>query len=401
MRGRAGDVGLRTRDTARRRGNGGTVRRRFDLSAGNELDEFLGTLLHELRNRLAPLQSSLYLLQRAEPGGEQAGRMIANLDRQIRQLTALTDDLLDVTRLSRGKLALQCKTFDLCDFARKVVDENQALFAGSSLGLVVDVPDQPLLVHADTTRVAQVVGHLLNNAAKFSPAGSEVTLSVKSSPASNRASISVRDTGTGMNPELLSLAFEPFFRGDQAPARTQGGLGLGLALVKGLVEMHGGNVHAASDGPGQGATFTVELPLGPVERDVTPLPTVAPRTRCRVLVIEDNLETADSLREALQALGHVVETASDGRMGLSRARAFQPQVVLCDISLPEMDGYAVARAFRDEAQLRHAMLVAMTAYVQPEDRRRAAEAGFHEHLAKPPTIERLEEVLARAVLPMA
>jgi two-component system, chemotaxis family, CheB/CheR fusion protein len=235
----------------------------------------------------------------------------------------------------------------------------------------------------------------MHNAAKFTPANGEVTLALERSPGRNGARLSVRDTGTGMDPDLLSHVFDPFFQGDQSLARMQGGLGLGLALVKALVEMHGGSVGAASDGPGRGSTFTVELPLSVVERESTPPPILLQRARRRVLVIEDNPDAASSLRGVLELLGHCVETATDGRMGVSRAREFRPEVVFCDIGLPEMDGYAVARALRNEAQLRDAVLVAMTGYAQPDDRRRATEAGFHEHLAKPPSIERLEEVMSR------
>jgi CheY-like chemotaxis protein len=363
--------------------------------ANRRKDEFLATLSHELRNPLAPLHSSLYLLQRAEPGSDQANRMMAIMDRQIGQLTALTNDLLDVTRISRGKITLQCSTVDLCALVRSAADDNRALFTGHALRLVLEVPDEPLPLYADPARLSQVIGNLVHNAAKFTPADGEITLTLERSPDLESARLIVRDTGTGMDPDMMSHVFDPFFQGDQSLARTQGGLGLGLALVKALVEMHGGRVEAASDGPGHGSTFTVELPLCEVQRESTPPPLLLQRARRRVLVIEDNLDAANSLRDVLELLGHSVETASDGRLGVSRAREFRPEVVFCDIGLPEMDGYAVARALRNDAQLRDAVLVAMTGYAQPEDKRRATEAGFHEHMAKPPSIERLEEVLSR------
>jgi signal transduction histidine kinase/ActR/RegA family two-component response regulator/HAMP domain-containing protein len=366
--------------------------------ANRRKDEFLATLSHELRNPLAPLHSSLYLLQRAEPGSDQANRMMAVMDRQIGQLTTLTNDLLDVTRISRGKITLQCSTVDLCGLVRSAADDNLALFAGHALRLVLKVPDEPLPVYADPARLSQVIGNLVHNAAKFTPADGEVQLTLEQCPGLESARLIVSDTGSGMEPELLAHLFDPFFQGDQSLARTQGGLGLGLALVRALVEMHGGSVKASSGGLGCGSTFTVELPLCRVERESTPPPILLQRPRHRVLVIEDNLDAANSLRSVLELLGHLVETASDGPLGLSRAREFRPQVVFCDIGLPEMDGYAVARALRDEEQLRDTVLVAMTGYAQPEDKRRATEAGFHEHLAKPPTIERLEEVLSRAAL---
>ena len=369
------------------------------LSLGGELGESLGAVLHELRGPLAPLRSSLYILERAEPGSEQSTRMIGIMKRQIRRLTALMDDLSDATQLTRGALVLQRSTVDLRDLVRAIAEDYRSLFLDAAFHWIVVVPDQPLLVHADTTRMARVIGRLLHNATRFTSAGGEIALTVDSVPSSERARISVRDTGAGMEAELLSRVFDPCFRGDLSPARGHGGLGLGLPLVKGLVEMHGGSVQAASDGPAQGATFTIELPLGPVDRDVTP--SLVPRARRRVLVIEDSREAADHLRDVLQLLGHFVETANDGRTGILQAREFRPDVVLCDISLPGMDGYAVARALREEAPLRDAMLVAMTTYARPEDRRHATEAGFHEHLAKPLSMERLQEVLARAALPLA
>jgi signal transduction histidine kinase len=363
--------------------------------ANRRKDEFLATLSHELRNPLAPLHSSLYLLQRAEPGSDRANRMMAIMDRQIGQLTTLTNDLLDVTRISRGKVTLQCSTVDLCALVRSAADDNLALFAGHGLRLVLEVPKGPLPAYADPARLAQVIGNLLHNATKFTPANGAVILALEATPGSDSARLIVRDTGTGMDPELLSHVFDPFFQGDRSLARSQGGLGLGLALVKALVEMHGGRVEASSDGLGHGSTFTVELPLCQAGRERTPSPALLPSARRRVLVIEDNLDAANSLRDVLELLGHCVETANDGRVGVSRAREFRPEVVFCDIGLPEMDGYAVARALRDEVQLRDAILVAMTGYAQFTDKRRATEAGFHEQLAKPPSIERLEEVLSR------
>jgi signal transduction histidine kinase/ActR/RegA family two-component response regulator/HAMP domain-containing protein len=373
-----------------------------ELQAANRRkDEFLATLSHELRNPLAPLHSSLYLLQRAEPGSDQANRMMAIMDRQVGQLTALTNDLLDVTRISRGKVVLQCSTIDLCALVRSAADDNRALFASHALRLVLEVPDEPLPIYADPARLAQVIGNLMHNAAKFTPANGEVTLTLERRHGLESVGLIVRDTGTGMTPELLSHIFDPFFQGNQSLARTQGGLGLGLALVKALVELHGGSVKASSEGPGHGSIFTLELPLSRVERESTPPPVLLQRTRRRVLVIEDNLDAANSLRNVLELLGHWVEIASDGPLGVARAREFRPEIVFCDIGLPEMDGYAVARALRDEVQLHDAVLVAMTGYAQPEDKRRASDAGFHEHLAKPPSIERLEEVLSRAGLSLS
>jgi two-component system CheB/CheR fusion protein len=368
-------------------------------------DEILATLSHELRNPLASLRSSLYVLQRAEPGSGQARRMMAIMDRQVDQLTSLTNDLLEAARIGHDKIALRRATIDLCALVRTSVEDNLALFAGNSLHLVVKVPDEPLLVSADSVRLAQSLGNLLHNAAKFTPAGGQVALIVESGSGADSARISVCDTGAGIEPDLLPHIFEPFVQGDGSLAHTQGGLGLGLAVVKGLVELHGGSVRAASDGPNLGATFTIELPLDSGNSEILPTPFLSParvpRVGRRVLLIEDNLDAADSLRAVLESLGHVVETANDGGAGIALARAFQPEIVFCDIGLPVMDGYAVARALREDARLPGVVLVAMTGYAQPDARRRSAEAGFHDHLAKPPSLDRLEEVLARATLPLA
>ncbi len=370
------------------------------MDSGNPgKEELLANLSHELRNPLASLRSSLFVLQRAEPGSVQAKRMMAIMDRQVDQLTCLANDLLDAARIVRDKMVLHRSNTDLCALVRTSVEDNRALFDGNAIHLMVEVPQEPILGLADSARVAQTLGNLLHNAAKFTPAGGEVTVAVERRPNAGFCRISVRDTGIGIDPDLLPHVFEPFVQGNESLARTQGGLGLGLAVVRGLVELHGGDARVESDGPGHGATFTVDLPLGHLDSESTPPPTSVARVCRRILVIEDDPDAAESLQKVLVSLGHRVETAHDGRTGLALARAFQPEIVLCDIGLPVMDGYAVARALREDAQLRRAVLVAMTGYAQSEERRRAAEAGFHDHLPKPPSIERLQEVLARAGLP--
>jgi len=370
------------------------------MEAGNRRkDELLATLSHELRNPLASLRSSLYVLQRAEPGSAKARRMLAIMDRQVDQLTSLANDLLDAACVSRDKIVLRRSPIDLCALVRTSVEDNLGLFVGNSLHVVVEAPAGPLQVLADPVRLAQILGNLLHNAARFTPVGGQVALTVERGPGPNSARISVRDTGAGIEPELLPRVFEPFVQGDGSLARSFGGLGLGLAVVKGLVELHGGSVRAASDGPGRGATFAIDLPLGLGTSESSPAS--ASRPSRRVLVIEDNLDEAHSLRSVLESLGHVVQTANDGRSGIARAREFQPEIVLCDLGLSALDGHAVAAALRDDAQRRGVVLVAMTGYAHPDARRRSAEAGFHDHLAKPPSLERLEEVLARAALPLA
>ena len=259
-------------------------------------------------------------------------------------------------------------------------------------------PPEPVFVDGDWNRLAQVVGNLLQNAAKFTGAGGCTRVSVSTDAETKQAVVRVADTGVGMAPEMLARLFQPFAQADITLDRSKGGLGLGLALVKGLVELHGGTITAHSAGVGQGAEFVVRLPLA-LEDVPTDGPlhsrTLVPGGRRRVLIIEDNIDAADSLREALEFGGHEVEVAYTGAAGIAKARGFKPEVVFCDIGLPGMDGFEVARAFRADDALRGVYLVALTGYALPEDLQRALEAGFDQHLAKPPDLDRLEQILAR------
>jgi len=358
-------------------------------------NEFLAMLSHELRNPLAPIRNSLYVLDRAEQGSDQAKRAQATIDRQTAHLTRLVDDLLDVARISKGKIQLRKQVFDLGDLVRRTVEDHRALFAADGVELEVALPDAALWVDGDATRLAQVLGNLLHNAAKFSNRGSHAWVAL--GRAENTAVISVRDAGVGLSPDMLPRVFEPFTQADTTLDRTRGGLGLGLALVKGLAELHGGTVGVASEGPGRGAEFTIRLPLlelatsGPAAPDAKPV-----ATKRRVLVIEDNVDAADSLREVLEFGGHTVELACSGSDGIEKCRVFRPDMVLCDIGLPRMDGYEVARRLRADKTMPSAHLVALTGYALPEDLAKAKAAGFDEHVAKPASLERIEQLLATA-----
>jgi signal transduction histidine kinase/CheY-like chemotaxis protein len=362
--------------------------------ADRRKSEFLGVLSHELRNPLAPIRNSLHILRRAPHGGDQAVRATAVIERQTLQLTRLVEDLLDVTRISRGVIQLHRAPVELVPLVRDAVEDHRALFASRGVALELRAVQGPVPVEVDAARVTQIVGNLLHNAAKFTRTGGRVTVSV--GPEAGRAVIRVADDGVGIAPELLPRVFEPFTQADSSLHRASGGLGLGLALVKGLAELHDGSVSAASDGLGKGAAFTVTLPLGATaEQRVPPLAALglhaAPR---RVLVIEDKEDAAESLREVLEQEEHVVEVAHSGRDGIEKARVFHPDVVLCDIGLPEMNGYEVARRMRADPELGRVGLVAVTGYAQPEDVAMAKEAGFDVHLAKPPSIDKLERALA-------
>jgi PAS domain S-box-containing protein len=359
--------------------------------ASRRKDEFLAVLSHELRNPLAPIRNSMYLLDRAEPTGEQARHAKQVVNRQLAHLTRLLDDLLEVTRITRGMVELRRADLDLGELVRSTAEDYRALMQERGINFTVEVPAAPMFVHSDETRLAQVVGNLLQNAAKFTAAGGDVWVSMIG--AGNMAELRVRDSGPGIKPDVLEHIFEPFTQAKQTLARTGGGLGLGLSLVKGLVELHGGRVEVTSE-EGHGSEFTVRLPI-------TVPPAVAAsddgsgsmgRHRYRVLVVEDNEDAAQSLAEIVEMFGHEVEIARDGPSALERALAHPPDVVLCDIGLPGMSGYDVARVLRTSHE-KGMKLIAVSGYAQPEDVRRASEAGFDGHVAKPPDPAQIERLI--------
>jgi PAS domain S-box-containing protein len=361
-------------------------------------DEFLALASHELRNPLMPMLNSIYILKSADRNSERASRAITVIERQIGHLTRLVDDLLDVTRVARGKLHLQRQPADLVELARKTAEDHEACFSGEGIEFHTSLPDEPVWVDVDHTRMAQVISNLLGNAQKFTPRGGRVELSVTS--AAGLATVRVQDNGTGISDDVLGSLFEPFMQGQRA-AQSGGGLGLGLALVKGLVELHGGNVSVSSDGPGSGSTFTMSLPLHSVsvhsQRDAPELRGPSDDTgngrKCRVLLVDDNPDARSSLRDVLELMGHHVDVSCDGYEGISVAETVHPDIVLCDIGLPGMDGYEVAR--RLKGAVPNAILVAMTGFASPSDRERALQAGFVKHLVKPPSLQEVEQLLAQ------
>ncbi len=366
------------------------------VEADRRKNEFLAMLSHELRNPLAPIKSSLYVLERAPAGGPQAKRAHDVIGRQVVHMTRLIDDLLDVTRITRGKVRLRRERLELCELVRRTAEDHRALFAAGGIELEVVTCEPGLHVDGDPTRLGQVLGNLLANAAKFTPRGGRVHLALARTD-DGAAEIHVRDSGAGIAPDLIGKLFEPFVQAEVTLDRSQGGLGLGLALVRGIVELHGGRVSAHSQGPGRGAEFVVRLPLAetgtPAPREGRARVEDGARKPMRVLVIEDNADAADSLKEALELSGHAVETAPTGHEGIVKARVFRPDVVLCDIGLPGIDGFEVARRMRRDPALRSACLVALSGYAGPEDLERSKEAGFAQHLAKPPDLGELETTL--------
>jgi PAS domain S-box-containing protein len=360
--------------------------------AARRKDEFLGMLSHELRNPLAPIRNSTYILRHAPANSEQARRAQTVIERHTEHLTRLVDDLLDVTRIARGKIELRRSRVDLRDVVSHATDDFRLLMRDRGIRFDVVVPDEQLWGDADATRITQVVGNLLHNAVKFTRSGDEVVLSLH--PSAAHAEIRVRDSGAGIDAALLPRIFEPFVQGDHTLARTEGGLGLGLALVKGIAELHGGTARAESAGKGKGAEFVIRLPI--VEATVRPRGVPPPLERAtggrRVLVVDDNADAAESLADVVAMLGHVAEVAYDGPSAVAMARANPPDVVLCDIGLPGMSGYEVAKALREAGT--SMQLIAVSGYGQPEDVKKAVEAGFDGHLAKPPNVDDLERLLA-------
>jgi PAS domain S-box-containing protein len=349
--------------------------------ADRQKTEFLGVLSHELRNPLAPIRNSAFLLAHAPPASEQAIRARKVIERQAAHLARLVDDLLDVTRIVRRKIELRRSRVDAREVVARTCEDHRSLF--ETRGIELDVrSSRPTWVDADRTRLAQMVGNLLQNAAKFSSQGDTVSVTVTAT--GSVARISVCDDGIGIAPELLPRLFHPFVQAGGGLSRALGGLGLGLSLVKELAELHGGTVRARSEGLGKGAEFVIELPLSarPAESASEPRPRTHRRS-LRVLVVDDNVDSGRTLADLLELEGHSALVAMDGRGGLETAREQRPDVVICDIGLPDIDGYEVARAVRGDPSLASTRLVALSGYAQPEDRQRALDAGFDAHIAKP------------------
>ena len=364
--------------------------------AGRKTDEFIAMLGHELRNPLAPIRNALHVLhlRGADPPTVAWAQEVAG--RQVEHLTRLVDDLLDVSRIQRGKIELRPERVDLGQLVRRTGEDHRKLLEAAGLTLAVEVPPGPVWVRGDPTRLSQVVGNLLNNAAKFSDPGGRVAVRVEADEGGRRAAVTVRDTGIGIEADMLPRVWETFAQADRSIHRSRGGLGLGLALVKGLVELHGGTVQAASAGPGRGAEFTFWLPL---EQDAAALgasPADLPHAgrALRVLIVEDNRDAAETLRVFLELSGHEVMVAHTGLEGLEAARNLRPGVVLCDLGLPGLDGYGVARALRADPATVQARLIAVSGYGQEEDQRRCREAGFDLHMTKPVDPVSLRRLLA-------
>jgi signal transduction histidine kinase/ActR/RegA family two-component response regulator len=365
-------------------------------AADRRKDEFLAMLAHELRNPLAPIRNALHIMKMPGANGEAIKHAREMTERQIRHMVRLVDDLLDVSRIMRGRIELRKEPVELGAVIAQAVETSQPVLDAHGQELIVSVPPEPLRLRADPTRLAQVVGNLLHNAAKFSERASRIWLSAERQ--GTEAVLRIRDEGVGIRPSLLPHIFDLFVQGDRSLERSQGGLGIGLTVVRKLVEMHGGSITASSEGVGKGSEFVVRLPGLGTEADQGPsresLPPCSAAAR-RILIVDDNVDAAESLALLLRLSGHEVRLAHNGPEALQEVEAFQPEVVLLDIGLPGMSGYEVARSLRQHSASRQVMLIAVTGYGQ-EDRRRSEEAGFDHHLTKPVDPEGLQRLLAAA-----
>ncbi|MBA3313692.1 MAG: PAS domain-containing protein [Planctomycetota bacterium] len=385
-----------TRDVTERQQAEQAIREQAEQlrEADRRKDEFLATLGHELRNPLASIVNAAEAMAR-DREHKSDGEMLEIVERQARHMSRLIDDLLDVARIARGKILLRAERLDFAEIVRETAEDHRREVEDAGLMLAVEILNRSLWVSGDRTRLAQVVGNLLHNAAKFTDSGGRIEVSLALER--QQAVLRIRDSGLGMSAEMLARIFVPFNQADASLARSRGGLGLGLALVKGLVELHGGTVAAKSEGLGSGSEFLIRLPLTSLTENASTEQHDGghERTQLRILAIDDRRDILRPMQVLLTRDGHVVELVTDGRAGFDAARRLMPDVVICDIGLPgEMNGHDVARALRQTPETTATFLIALTGYGQESDRQAALAAGFDLHLTKPIDIRALRTVLA-------
>jgi PAS domain S-box-containing protein len=365
--------------------------------ADQRKDEFLATLAHELRNPLWPMRNAVHILHMSKQEPARVEQAVSILDRQLQHMVRLIDDLLDVARISRGKMKLRCEPMDLRTALACAVETSRPLIEAQHHDLEVVQPQQTVMVDGDLTRLAQIVSNLLNNAARYTPTGGHIRLSLKREGA--EAILSVSDNGIGISHEALPRLFTMFSQVDRQTTRGERGLGIGLALVRALVEMHGGRIEATSAGPGQGATFAIRLPIAEEHVQANPKEV---RTRydilpLRVLVADDNQDAADSTALALELAGHQVKVVHDGGAAVEAASSFRPDVILMDAGMPVLDGYEATRRIRAQEWGRDLVIFAVTGWGQDADREESRQAGCNGHLVKPVDMRDLESAIASAI----
>jgi PAS domain S-box-containing protein len=385
------DVSERARDVAARKLAEESLR-----NADRRKDEFLATLAHELRNPLAPIRNALQIMRMTSDAGAVANAR-GIIERQLSQLVHLVDDLLDVNRISQGKIELRAVDVDVAAVVRDAVETSRPLIDAGGHTLTMSLPTaQAAIVNADPTRLGQVVANLLNNAAKYTPEGGHIDVCARAE--SGEAVITVSDDGVGISPEMLPRVFEMFAQVDHTVSRSQGGLGIGLTLVKRLVEMHHGTVRAESDGPGHGCVFTVRIPLVQGQAGAA-MPAVVARStqgpHRRILVVDDSHDIASSTAELLEILGHETFIAHDGEEAVALVNSAKPSVVLLDIGLPKRSGHEVAKWIRAQPGGSDLLLIALSGWGQKEDVRKSREAGFDMHLVKPVELDTLSDIISR------
>jgi signal transduction histidine kinase len=367
-------------------------------AAAKQKDEFLAVLAHELRNPLAPMRTGLDLLLRYQPAPTPAvERTLAAMNRQLHHMVRLIDDLLDVSRISRGLLELKRERIDLTNLIKSTVDGARPWFERRKQVVSLEIPGE-LYAHADSTRVAQILTNLLHNAAKFTPEGG--TIRVELARAGEHAALRVIDSGSGIRADQLDRVFDMFARVERPGVASESGLGIGLALARRLAEMHGGSLSVVSEGEGRGATFTLRIPAllaAPVEAATETEGAEAPArsTSLDIVVVEDNDDIADVLAEWLEQIGHAVRVARTGRRGVELVRELAPDVVVCDLGLPDLDGMEVCREVRRLPMERQPVMIALTGWGREDDMRSSRDAGFDHHLVKPVATDKLEALLGR------
>ncbi|WP_416397671.1 CheR family methyltransferase [Allohahella sp. A8] len=355
-------------------------------------NEFLAVLSHELRNPLAPIQNAVQIIENSKTDSSAARDALAILKRQAGQMARLIDDLLDLTRIARGKIQINKQKLELNELAVSTVRDHQSLFEDKKIHLEFSPADVELWITGDDNRLSQGIGNLLQNCVKFTPVGGVTTVSLRKD--GSEAVLTVTDSGIGMSPDLLNRLFQPFSQGPAALDRSNGGLGLGLALSRRFIDLHSGSITASSKGPGEGAEFIIRLALVDAPAVKVPKPEKAAVSKVRrILIIEDNVDSGCTMRDLLQLSGHEVEIVHEGQQGLEKAKDTHPDVILCDIGLPGMDGYEVARQVRSDESLNDTVLIALSGYAMPEDLERAFAAGFDHHLAKPANLQKLSSIL--------